>query len=193
MTSFRFSLAALIGAVLLLSNPVAAQPGPDVGGNFELATVDGKRFGSRNLEGRPYALFFGFTHCPEVCPTALAEMTSSLSALGKDANVLTTVFITVDPERDTPEYLKAYLEAFDERIVGLRGTEQETAEVARKFRATYRKVPTSDDDYTMDHTAIIYLMDRNGTFFDKIDYRENHDAQLKKYRRLIAADRHGSH
>ncbi|TKT76304.1 SCO family protein [Aquamicrobium sp. LC103] len=195
MSTVLLRLCAVFGVSLLLAIPAAAQQqsGSDIGGPFELQGVDGARFGSVDLKGKPYALFFGFTNCPEVCPMALAEMSFSLAALGEDADRLTPVFVTVDPERDTAEHLDTYLEAFDERIVGLRGTDDETAAVAGAFRATYRKVPTSGDDYTMDHTAIIYLIDANGAFFDKIDYREDHEAQLAKYRRLIAAHETGHH
>lgn len=182
-----FTFLATLGLMISLSASVFAE-NTDIGGPFELSTVNGERFGSEELKGKPYALFFGFTNCPEVCPTALAEITLSLSALGEDGNRLTPIFVTVDPVRDTAEQLKEYLGSFDNRIVGLRGSEDEIAEVARRFKATYRKVPYSDGDYTIDHTAVIYLMDGNGTFFDKIDYREPHEAQLEKFRRLIAAN-----
>ena len=180
------ALAAALALALSFAVPAAAQ-NAEIGGDFVLKTVDGEPFGSENLKDRPYALFFGFTHCPEVCPMALAEITFSLQSLGEDADLLTPVFVTVDPERDTGERLKDYLGSFDERIVGLRGSEDEIAAVARAFRATYRKVPTSGGDYTVDHTAIIYLIDDTGAFFDKIDYREPYEAQLEKYRRLIDA------
>lgn len=170
-------------ATLLHWAPALAQ---DVGGPFSLTDVAGNRVTDEDLLGKPYALFFGFTHCPEVCPLALSEISFALSELGEEAEDLTAVFVTVDPERDTPEHLGAYLGAFDERILGLHGTPEETAAVARAFRATYRKVPLSDGDYTVDHTAIIYLMDSEGAFFDKVDYREDYEVQVEKYRRLLA-------
>lgn len=183
-----FALLVAFGLTLPLTAPTAAQAA-DIGGDFELTNVDGEPYGSENLKGKPYALFFGFTHCPEVCPTTLSEISFSLQELGDDADRFTPVFITVDPERDTAEILKEYLGAFDERIVGLRGTPEEIATVARAFRATYKKVEQSDGDYTVDHTAVIYLIDGNGHFFDKIDYREDSDVQLQKYRRLLQADK----
>ncbi|MFD1198729.1 SCO family protein [Brucella gallinifaecis] len=184
---------ALLSAFwLTLALPVSTHAqGADIGGEFRLTNIEGQPFGSENLKGKPYALFFGFTHCPEVCPTTLSEIAFSLQELGSDADRLTTVFVTVDPERDTAETLKEYLGFFDKRIVGLRGTPEEIASVARAFRATYKKVALTDGDYTVDHTAVIYLIDGEGTFFDKIDYRETSDVQLEKYRRLIEADRVG--
>lgn len=165
----------------------AASPTLDIGGAFSLSTHNGQRLTDADLKGKPYALFFGFTHCPEVCPTTLFELTGALATLGADADKLAAFFVTVDPERDTQEHLASYLGAFDDRIIGLRGTDEETAAIARSFKATYRKIPLDGGDYTMDHTAVIYLMDREGRFFDKIDYREDHKSQLEKLRRLLAS------
>ncbi|WP_245443790.1 SCO family protein [Mesorhizobium sp. DCY119] len=159
----------------------------DIGGRFSLTTQHGTQLSDADLKGKPYIVFFGFTHCPEVCPTTLFELTGALAALGPDADLLTPLFVTVDPERDTQEYLASYLGAFDSRIIGLSGSAEETAAIARSFKATYRKVPLGGDDYTMDHTAIIYLIDREGQFFDKIDYREDFAVQIEKLRRLVAA------
>ena len=186
----RLALIAALASAALAAMPTSAQD-LDLGGRFELTNVEGERFGSAELAGRPYALFFGFTHCPEVCPMALAEISYGLHVLGPDGDDLTPVFVTVDPARDTAERLRDYLGAFDGRIVGLRGTESEIAEVARAFRATYRKVPLAGGDYTVDHTAVIYLMGADGGFFDKVDYREDVDAQIAKYRALIAHHRAG--
>ena len=191
-------------AMLLLSTMLLAAPLPslavagstppptsdayEIGGTFELTTQHGTRFTEADIKGKPYLVFFGFTHCPEVCPTTLFELTGILTELGPDADKLVPIFITVDPERDTQEYLSSYLGAFDRRIVGLRGSSEETAAVARLFRATYKKVPLEGGDYTMDHTAIIYLMDRQGRFFDRIEYLEDHASQVEKLRRLLAVD-----
>lgn len=169
--------------IVMLATPVAAQ---EIGEDFALTATDGRRVGAEDLLGQPYMLFFGFTHCPEVCPTALAEISARLEDLGKDADRLIPVFVTVDPERDTAEYLAEYLGWFDPRIIGLRGTEAETEATARAFRATYRKVPLDGGGYTMDHTAVIYLMDADGVFFDRIDYRDSPQTQLQALRALLA-------
>ncbi|WAJ28223.1 SCO family protein [Antarcticirhabdus aurantiaca] len=179
----RIALAALIAAAA----PRAAVSGPSVGTTFSLTTQEGRRFGDADLAGRPYLVFFGFTSCAEVCPTTLYEISSAFDAIGADAENLRVAFITVDPERDTPERLKAYLSPFGERFVALHGTPNETAAAAQAFRVTYRKVPTANDDYTMDHTALVFLMDQHGRFFDKLDYRASQEEQISKLRALIAA------
>lgn len=181
----RLPLLALLW--LLSAALPAAASGFGVGGPFALTTHEGGRLASEDLRGRPWVLFFGFAHCPDVCPTTLFELTGALAALGPEGEEVTALFVTVDPERDTQELLAAYMDAFDNRITALRGTTQETATVARAFRATYRKVPLEGGSYTMDHTAIIYLMDRDGNLFDRIDYLEDFDTQVEKLRRLLAS------
>jgi len=180
--------------LLILLIAVAAWLAPQaafaqqINGHFTLTTHEGRRLSDADLRGRPYAVFFGFTHCPEVCPTALYELSLVLGELGPDADRVKVLFVTVDPARDTQEQLATFVGAFDPRIVALRGTEEETIAAARAFKATYRRVPQDNGDYTMDHTALVFLMDRNGAFFDKVDYREDHATQVAKFRRLIAAE-----
>ena len=113
-----------------------------IGGPFELTDQDGKRLSSESLKGKPSAIFFGFTHCPEVCPTTLFDLTQDLEAMGPDAAKLNVVFITVDPERDTPELMKTYLSSFDPRIVGLTGTEAEITAAAKEYKVYFKKVQT---------------------------------------------------
>lgn len=182
-----FVIAA--GAAYLLRPDIGAGPGrlplaASVGGPFELTTHDGKRLSSAELKGAPFALFFGFTHCPDVCPTTMLELSNAIKALGPDADRMRFFFVSVDPERDTPEQLKLYLSNFDARITGLVGTPEETAAVAKAYRAIYEKVPTKDG-FTFNHTALMYLMDRDGRLAGTINYQENADAQLRKLRRLI--------
>ncbi|MGQ4273884.1 SCO family protein [Terrihabitans sp. B22-R8] len=180
----------LLLASLLVLVPLAswAQPaGPDVGGAFSLTDHRGQRISDADLKGRPYALFFGFTHCPDVCPTALFELSLILKELGDEANDLRILFVSVDPERDTEQVLANYVAAFDPRITGLRGTPEETAAIARAFKAVYRRVPLDSESYTMDHTALVYLMDRRGQFFDSVDYRADQATQIARFRRLIAS------
>jgi len=180
---FRLLFAATLAAPLAL--PVVAD---EIGADFSLTSTDGRRIGPEQLRGKPYLLFFGFTHCPEVCPVTLSELSMRLEELGPDSDRLVPIFVTVDPARDTPEFLREYLGFFDTRIIGLAGTEAETQTAARSFRATYRKVPLKDGGYTMDHTAVTYLMDAQGRFFDRIDYRDDPATQLRALKRLLNDD-----
>lgn len=156
-----------------------------IGGSFTLTTHEGQLFSSDMLKGRPYALFFGFTNCPDVCPTTLLEMSNHLAALGPGGDRLTVLFVTVDPERDTAEYLRAYLASFDRRIIGLSGNALEIASVARGYHAFYEKVPTSGG-YTMNHTATVYLIDREGVLASTTNHQEPEVVQREKLRRLLA-------
>ena len=158
---------------------------PLVGGPFELTTHDGKRLSSAELKGTPFAIFFGFTFCPDVCPTTMLELTNVLKRLGPDADRMRYFFVSVDTERDNPAHLKLYLSNFDSRIVGLTGTAEEIAAVAKSYRAYYERVPTKDG-FTYNHTAIIYLMGRDGKLASTISYQEKEDTQLAKLRRVIA-------
>ena len=117
-----------------------------------------------NFKGRPFLVFFGFTHCPDICPTALFEMSEVLKRLGPDADKTAALFISVDPERDTPEKLKDYVSSFHPRVFGLTGTPAEIEAVTRAYRAYAKKVPLDGGGYTMDHSAIVYLMDKDGRF-----------------------------
>jgi protein SCO1/2 len=160
--------------------PLAAE----IGGPFELTAHDGKRLSSAELKGTPFAVFFGFTHCPDVCPTTLLELTNVIKQLGPDADRIRYLFVSVDAERDTPEHLKLYLSNFDPRITGLVGTPAEIAAVAKAYRAFYEKVPTKEG-FTYNHTAVVYLMGKDGRFAGTINYHESEDVQVKKLRRLI--------
>ena len=156
-----------------------------IGGPFTLTTAEGKPFSSQMLKGRPYALFFGFTNCPDVCPTTLLEMSNALAALGPDANRLNVLFVTVDHERDTAEHLKAYLSAFDRRIIGLTGSAADIASVARAYHVFYEKVPISSG-YTMNHSATVFLMDRKGALAGTTNHEESDSVQRDKLRRLLS-------
>ena len=141
--------------------------GADWGKNYSLPDLSGKTVTPADFQGKVTALFFGFMYCPDACPTHLTKMGELKKLLGKDADKLQLVFITVDPERDTPEKLKQYLQSFDPTVVGLRGTLAETEAVAKDFRVFYKKVPTKDTpkdpmSYTIDHTTFTYLFDTKG-------------------------------
>jgi len=159
-----------------------------IGGPFTLTDTTGARVTEARFAGRPHAIFFGYTHCPDVCPTTLGEMSVMLADMGAEASKLDVYFVTVDPERDTAASMKDYLSAFSDRIVGLTGTEAEIADMVAAYRVYRRKVPAPDGgaDYTMDHTAAVYLFDAAGSFKGTISYGEKQEDALAKLKRLAA-------
>jgi protein SCO1/2 len=184
----------LVAALTLLATILVLVPEPQqnqsqsrvpIGGPFRLTSHEGKPFTDQDLKGKPFVVFFGFTHCPEVCPTTLYDLTQDLESLGKDADRLKVAFITVDPAQDTPELMKTYLSSFDPRIVGLTGTEEEIATAARAYKVYYRKVPLDSGGYTMDHTASIFLMDSKGDFYGTSNFQEAQDVRRAKLRQLV--------
>jgi protein SCO1 len=183
---------AIITAALLyvLLNPRQTEQGTGVasiGGPFRLAAHDGRLVSDADLRGRPFALFFGFTHCPDVCPTSMLEITNDMNALGAATKDFRVYFVTVDPARDTAALLKEYLGSFDPRITGLiPKDEAELAAMARAYRAIYRKVDTPSG-YTMDHTASIYLMDAKGQFWGTLDSKETPQTRQAKLKRLLGS------
>ncbi len=177
------SIAAL--GYLYLTQGGTGPAAVPIGGPLRLTDQDGKPFDSTSLTGKPYAVFFGFTHCPDACPTTLSEIARVEDELGAPAKELTTLFVTVDPERDTPSVLKEYISNFGGNTVALSGTPEEVAQAAKEYRVFYKKVPTSDGGYTMDHTAVLYLMDRKGAFRDVIAYSEDHDRYVDKIKKLL--------
>jgi protein SCO1 len=188
-----FAAIALALGWALRDGPFAPKPPPiatgpaslGIGGPFSLTDQTGRAVTERDFRGRPMAVFFGFTHCPDICPTTLGEFAAYMEALGADAERLHWVFITVDPERDTPEHLARYMELFDPRIVGLTGTEAQVATAARNFRVIYRRVPLEGGEYTMDHTASTFLLDATGRFAGTIDYKEPDEVAVQKLRGLL--------
>lgn len=195
MTQTRLKAAAVVVAILAL---VAAgwlgvellrsqkqSAAFQLGGPFVLAAARGGTVDSKALAGKPYAVFFGFTHCPEVCPTTLYEMSSSLAALGDRARGFRVFFITVDPTRDTVAAMKDYVANFDPRIEALVPTEEQLTQLASDFRVYYAKVPTSDGGYTMDHTATIFLFDADGSFAGTIAYGEAEEMRQAKLAKLL--------
>jgi protein SCO1/2 len=158
-------LAALATAGYLAfvpsSRPIQAA---QIGGPFTLVSQDGKPATDRDYLGAPHLVFFGFTHCPDICPTKLFELSEMFRTMGDRGKGVRALFITVDPERDTPEVMKSYLASFDPRIVGLTGSPEAVAKTVKDYRGFAKKVPMKDGDYTMEHTALVYLMDKNGGF-----------------------------
>ena len=166
----------------------AAVPGDapvDIGGPFTMTAHDGRTVTERDLLGRRSLIFFGFTHCPDICPTTLNGVATWLDALGDEARLVDPYFVTVDPARDTPERLAEYVGHFSPRIAGLAGTETELARMAESYRLYYARIDLDDGDYTMDHTAAIYLMDAEGRFFDAITHTATFDEAVAKLRLLI--------
>ncbi|RZT10833.1 protein SCO1/2 [Duganella sp. CF402] len=135
--------------------------GANLGPDYQLSYSDGKPASLRDFKGKYVMLFFGFTQCPDVCPTTLARATEIKRLLGADGDKLQVVFVTVDPERDTGPLLAEYMRAFDPSFVAVRGNLEQTAKAAKDFKIFYRKVP-SGSSYTMDHTALTYVFDANG-------------------------------
>jgi protein SCO1/2 len=155
-----------------------------VGGPFNLVDQNGKSITDQDMKGKPFLVFFGFTHCPDVCPTTLFDVSEVFRALGADAKDVRALFVTVDPERDTPAVLKDYLSSFDPRIVGVTGDEASIAAVEKAYRVYAKKVPTDGGGYTMDHTAIVYLMNKDGRFVMPFNIKrrpEEAAADLKRY------------
>ena len=182
-----FAASLLVGLVIMLwalgglrgvTAPAA------IGGPFQLTDQAGQTVTDKDLKGRPTLIFFGFTHCPDVCPTSLFEISEVLKAMGKDADRVNAYFVSVDPERDTAAAMKDYLSSFDPHLKGLTGDPEAVAKVLSAYRVYSKKVPLKDGDYTMDHTALIYLMDRDGQFVSPFNMKRTPAeaaTDLKKY------------
>ncbi|WP_337266972.1 SCO family protein [Oryzifoliimicrobium ureilyticus] len=198
MKSIR--IAAWIGVLLVaavLGYLTLNPPQPGAAGNeaafgvpFSLVSQDGKPITEQALRGKPSVLFFGFTHCPEVCPTTLFEMDGWLKKVDPERSKLQAYFVTVDPERDTPDVMKQYVSNVSDRIVGISGPPEKIADVIKGYRVYAKKVPLDpakpDGDYTMDHTASVFLLDSAGRFAGTIAYGENPDTAIKKLENLIS-------
>ena len=184
-----FGAAVLVAAVLgyLISIQIQGTSSPlvRIGGDFALASSRGGEVQSQSLRGSPYAVFFGFTHCPEVCPTTLYEMSGTLTKFGDAAKDFRVFFITVDPERDTVEKMRDYIASFDPRMEALVPTVEQLPKLASDFRIYFAKVPTSDVSYTMDHTASVFLMDAEGQFAGTISFGEAAELREAKLRKLL--------
>ena len=157
-----------------------------IGGPFRLSSHRGERVDETSFRDKMQLVFFGFTHCPDVCPTALALISEMLDRLGPDAAGFQPLFVTVDPERDTPQVLARYVEAFHPSMVGLTGTLDEIEGIAKAFRVYFKKVPSSSGlGYVMDHTATIYVLDRAGVFRATLDIHQTPGDALDVLRRFV--------
>lgn len=167
--------------------PPATTSVPTLGGPFVMTDHRGQTFTEKQIVGKPTVMFFGFTSCPEVCPTTLNDISGWLVDLGDDAARINAVFVSVDPERDTVEQIAGYLTVFDPRIVGLVGTPEQLADMAGAYGFFYEKVPVDGGGYTMNHTATVYLLDVTGALTGTVDYHEDRETALRKVRRLLGS------
>jgi len=193
----RYSAIALIAILVLGSLAVglgwfqsARSPlsPPTFGGpvlaKFNLVDQKNRAVSERDVLGRPAVIFFGFTYCPEVCPTTLTSLTATLAQMGPAADRLGVFLVTVDPERDTPDELAKYMTSFDPRIRALTGAPDQIAAVAKSLGVYYARSPIAGGGYTMDHTASVFLLDAQGRFVGTIAYREDGKAAFAKLQRL---------
>ena len=197
MTRTRVLLWGLVAALLAIFVWLSLQAtlsrqqlaGSAFGVPFQLVTQTGEPITEKAFVGKPTALFFGFTHCPEICPTTVYELSGWLDKVDPKGTEIQAYFVTVDPERDTPEFLGTYLSNVTKRIIGISGDPAKVEAMAKGFKVYFKKVPTDpakpDGDYTMDHTASVFLLDREGKFVGTIAYEENSETAEQKLKNLI--------
>jgi protein SCO1 len=184
-SAFLAGLAIFLGVFLYATGQFGNAPGPSaIGGPFSLIDQHGKAVTDQDLKGHPALVFFGYTHCPDVCPTTLFDVSEMLRALGPDAGRVSALFITVDPERDTAPVIKDYLSSFDPHLRGATGEPKAVEAAEKAYRVYAKKVPGENGDYSMDHTALVYLMDKQGRFVAPFSLKrrpEDAAAELRKY------------
>jgi len=172
LVAFLFGVLVFGSAIVWWTGsrlPAGGSVTSSIGGAFRLTAHDGRTVSEKYLTCPPCVAFFGFTHCPDVCPTALFEMTQVYAALGADADKLKTYFVTIDPERDDQALLSLYLSSFDPHIVGLTGSGADVQTMVKAYRVYARKIEDKNGGYTMDHTALVYLMDKQGRFVSSLN------------------------
>jgi protein SCO1/2 len=185
------AITLVAGGFLLLRKPAQRPPVQSIdlssiGGPFTLVGSDGQPFSSAKLNGKPYAIFFGFTHCPDVCPTTLARLVKLRQQLGAGEQPFEILFVTVDPERDGPSEVGKYAELFNSPIVGLTGSPAQIEQVKKQFGIFSEKVEQSGGVYTVNHTSTVLLFDRGGKFAGTIAPEEQDDAALAKLKLITA-------
>ena len=188
-----FLIGAIAGAaVLLVANPQGGQPVQSsgaalIGGPFSLVGADGKPVTDRNFRGRYMLIFFGFTHCPDICPAELQVIAQAMEQLGDKAKKVVPIFVTLDPERDTPEAMANYVKSFGPNFVGLTGSPEAIAAAAKAYRVAYSKVENKDSagDYSVDHSALAYLMDPEGRYVTHFSYGLSTDQMAEKLEKLL--------
>jgi len=175
---------AIAYALVLAGGSPAHRAKPLIGGPFSLTDTEGKHVTDRDFRGKLMLVFFGYTNCPDVCPTELQNMAEVLGKLGPAAAQVAPIFVSVDPERDRPAELATYVKNFDPRIVGLTGTSDEVASAAKAYRVYFRKAAGGPDNYSVDHSAFVYLMDREGNYLTHFLFNTSPEAisqEIKKY------------
>ncbi len=160
-----------------------------IGGPFSLVDINGKRVTDGDFRGKLMLVFFGYTHCPDVCPTEMQNMTEVMDKLGADASQVAPIFISVDPARDTPESLSAYVKNFSPRITGLTGSVDAVASAAKAYRVYFRKAEGGSDDYTVDHSVFVYLMDRQGDYLTHFMFNTPADTMVSVIKKHISGDK----
>ena len=188
-----FLIGALSGAaILLLTSPHGGQPvqssgTPLVGGPFSLVGAEGKTVTDADFHGRYMLVFFGFTHCPDICPAELQVIAQALDKLGDKGKKVVPVFITLDPERDTPRAMADYLKSFGPNFVGLTGTPEAIAAAAKSYRVAYTKVDNKESasDYSVDHSALVYFMDPEGRYVTHFSYGTSADELAEKLNKIL--------
>ena len=189
--------AVMVGAIAVAAGATALWMGlalraqvqsgaTKIGGPFTLVDDTGAQVSEADLKGKATVMYFGYTFCPEVCPTTLTDLVQWMQMIGRDADRLNYVFVTVDPERDTPKVMHDYVSAFDPRIRGLTGTSEQIAKVAKEYGVYYKRIPTSDGGYVMDHSAVLYILDPNVRFVGVIPYQEDTAKAVAKLKKLAA-------
>ena len=193
----RLLLSALFALLVLAAVPLAGcgdgncrakgDPGVPVGGAFELVDTSGKTVTNESLKGKYRIVYFGFTYCPDICPTELQHISDALDKLGDGAARFTPVFVTVDPERDTPKVLGDYLKNFHSSFIGLTGTPEQIAQAAKAYRIYYAKAerPDAPDAYTMDHSSYIYVMDCEGRYIEHFNFGVSADDMATRLGKLL--------
>lgn len=177
-------VAVVLGLAAWLSFGSAPSAFPGIGGPFSLTAQTGKTVTEKTLEGKPTLMFFGYTHCPDICPATLFQVSELLRAMGPEPGA-NAVFVTVDPERDTPEVMKDYLSSFDPHIVGLTGSREAVDAMLKGYRVYAKKVPGKDGDYTMDHSALVYLMDKSGRFAASFNLDRSQAENIAQLRKMM--------
>lgn len=180
------ALAAIAVVIWPRGGEVAVSPSA-VGGSFALTDQNGRRVTAEDFKGKPFLVFFGFTHCPDICPAELQVMSAALDELGADADEVVPIFITLDPERDTPEAVSAYVANFGDNFVGLTGSPEQIAKAAKAYRVSYQKFQDESmgDNYSIDHSALVYLMGPDGKFVTHIPYGTPPDKMAETLRRYL--------
>ena len=197
MRRIRIGLWVLVGLAAIAGLVIALMPKPadapiassqsmtEIGGPFTLTGTDGRPFSSQRLKGKPFALFFGFTHCPDVCPTTLARLARLRAALGKGDDSFAILLVTVDPERDTPSAMARYAGLFGTPVIALTGSVTAIEGIKKQFGVSSAKVPQTGADYNVDHTATVFLIDKSGKFAATISPGEGDPAAQSKLERLV--------